>query len=150
MEREECQGASTPDSSNNPGSTKSFIRVHSATSHLPPCQRTTYSDPFRLTLTTPTCPLTVPAHANPSTTPTMRTQPHATPPPSSLQVPPHMTSDPADLRDVACWRIVSELSVLYPQASDPVSLMTREHKPHGNCTVSIFLMSRLCHPLPCI
>ena len=85
-------------------------------------------------------PPTIPAHANPSTTPTMRTQPHATPPPSSLQVPPHsMTSDPTDLRDVACRRIVGELSVLYLQASDPVSLMTRECKPCGNCTVSIFL-----------
>ena len=84
----------------------------------------TYSDPFRLT----------------PTTPTMRTQPHATPPPSSSQVPPHsMTSDPADLRDVACWHIVGELSVLHLQVSDPVGLMTSECKPHGNCIVSIFL-----------
>ena len=50
-----------------------------------------------------------------------------------------MTPDPVDLRDVACQRVVGELSVLHPQASDPVGLMTREREPRGNCIVSIFL-----------
>ena len=107
------------------------------------CQRTPYSDLFRPILTHsdhPARPPTVPVHANPSTTPTTRTQPHATPPPSSSQVPPHSTtSDPVDLRDIACWRVVSELSVLYLQMLDPVGLMTREREPRGNCIVSIFL-----------
>ena len=40
---------------------------------------------------------------------------------------------------LACWHVVGELLVLYLQALDPVGLMTRECKPHGNCTVSIFL-----------
>ena len=60
-----------------------------------------------------------------------------------------MTSDPVDLRDVACRRVVSELLVLHPQVLDPVSLMTREREPCGNCIVSIFLCPNyvICRPV---
>ena len=50
-----------------------------------------------------------------------------------------MTPDPADLRNIACWHVVGELSVLCLQVLDLVGLMMRGCEPCGNCTVSIFL-----------